>query len=204
VHCRLDTLAHLAVDCDRDDAVRDPELKLPVSVRQGTVACLRSPVRVPTTYSEYQYIVIRLLLYPSKPTSYTRRRPLKYSAVPESTASTEAATPAGYCGYSQPTPCATARRISGAEPPDGSRGARVLERVEGAAVRGYSRGYSAVRTHRDVREGRADDADMAAATVVDTHEAAAAAQANGLHTARRAKLAAAPAPRVRRRYPTAL
>ncbi len=42
---------------------------------------------------------------------------------------TEAVPPVGYCGYSQPTPCGTARRISGAEPPDGSRGARVLERV---------------------------------------------------------------------------
>ncbi len=47
--------------------------------------------------------------------------------------SNEAVPPAGYSGYSQPTPCGTARRISGAEPPDGSRGARVLKRVLGSA-----------------------------------------------------------------------
>ncbi len=131
--------------------------------------------------------MIRLLLYPSKPTS--RRRPPKYSAVPQSTASTEAVPPVGYCGYSQPTPCATARRINGA----------VRSRRTGAAVRGYSRGYSAVPTHRDGREGRADDAHVAGADV-DTHEPAII----GLHTPRRAKLAAAPARRVSRRYSTAL
>jgi hypothetical protein len=60
----------------------------------------------------------------------------------------------------------------------------------GAAVRGYSTGYSAVRAHRYVREGRADDADMAFAAVQDTHEPAVI---TGLHTPRRAKLAAAPA-----------
>jgi hypothetical protein len=47
-----------------------------------------------------------------------------------------------------------------------------------------------MRTHCDVREGRADDADVAdAAAAVDTHEPA----VSGLHTTRRAKLAAAPA-----------
>jgi hypothetical protein len=77
----------------------------------------------------------------------------------------------------------------------------VRSRRTGAAVRRYSRGYSALRTHRDVREGRPDDADVAGAAVVDTHEPAVKA---GLHTTRRAKLAAAPAQRVSRRYPTAL
>jgi hypothetical protein len=86
---------------------------------------------------------------------------------------------AGYCGYSQPTPCGSARRINGA----------VRSRRTGAAVRGYSRGYSTVRAHRYVCEGRADDADVAGAAAVDTHEPAAI----GLHTTRRAKLAAAPA-----------
>jgi hypothetical protein len=44
-------LAHLASACDRDDAVRDPKLKLPpVIVRQGTLECQRSPVPLPTTY----------------------------------------------------------------------------------------------------------------------------------------------------------
>ena len=66
-------------------------------------------------------------------------------------------------------------------------------------MRGYSRGYSAVRAHRYVREGRADDADVAGAAADDTHEPAAII---GLHTARRAKLAAAPAQRESRRYPT--
>jgi hypothetical protein len=79
------------------------------------------------------------------------------------------------------------------------RGASVVRsRRTGAAVRGYSRGYSAGRAHRDVREGRADDADVAGA-VGDTHEPAVI----GLHTPRRAKLAAAPAQKVSRRYPTA-
>ncbi len=41
---------------------------------------------------------------------------------------------------------------------------------------------------------------MAGGAVGDTHEPAIA---TGLHTPRRAKLAAAPAQRVRRRYPTA-
>ncbi len=73
-------------------------------------------------------------------------------------------------------------------------------------MRGYSRGYSAVRAHRYVREGRADDADVAechssAAAAGDTHEPAVIL---GLHTPRRAKLAAAPAQRVSRLYPTAL
>ena len=59
-----------------------------------------------------------------------------------------------------------------------------------------------MRAHRYVRKGRADDADVAgAAAAVDTHEPAIIA---GLHTPRRAKLAAAPAQRVSRRYPTAL
>ncbi len=57
-------------------------------------------------------------------------------------------------------------------------------------MRGYSRGYSAARTHRDVREGRADDADVAGAAAGDTHQPAVIA---GLHTTRRARLAAAPA-----------
>jgi hypothetical protein len=68
-------------------------------------------------------------------------------------------------------------------------------------MRGYSRRYSAVRAHRYVREGRADDPDVAGAAAVDTHEPAIKI---GLHTPRRAKLAAAPARRVSRRYPTAL
>ena len=68
----------------------------------------------------------------------------------------------------------------------------VRSRRTGAAVRGHSRGYSAVRRHRDVREGRADDADVTGGAVAgDTHEPAVI----GLHTARRAKLAAAPAQR---------
>jgi hypothetical protein len=49
---------------------------------------------------------------------------------------------------------AALRGASGAAPPDGSRGARVLLRE-----------YSAVRTHRDVCEGRADDADVAGGAV---------------------------------------
>jgi hypothetical protein len=82
----------------------------------------------------------------------------------------------------------------------------VRSRRTGAAVRGYSRGYSAVRAHRYVREGRVDDADVAechlsAAAAGDTHEPAFKA---GLHTPRRAKLAAAPAQRVSRRCSTAL
>ena len=60
-------------------------------------------------------------------------------------------------------------------------------------MRGYSRRYSAVRAHRYVREGRADDPDVAechssAAAAGDTHEPAVI----GLHTPRRAKLAAPP------------
>jgi hypothetical protein len=51
----------------------------------------------------------------------------------------------------------------------------------GAAVRGYSGGYSAVRTHRNASKGRADDADVAGAE--DTHEPAGVI---GLHTTRRA------------------
>jgi hypothetical protein len=47
-----------------------------------------------------------------------------------------------------------------------------------------------VRAHRDVREGRADDADVAGAAVKDAHKPAVII---GLHTPRRAKLAAAPA-----------
>ncbi len=60
-----------------------------------------------------------------------------------------------------------------------------------------------MRTHRDVCEGRADDADVAGGVAVDTHEPAAAiglagdthepAVIAGLHTPRRARLAAAPA-----------
>ncbi len=70
-------------------------------------------------------------------------------------------------------------------------------RRTGAAVRVYSRGYSAVHTHHYVPKGRADDADIAdSATAEDTHEPAGI----GLHTPRRAKLAAAPAQRVSRRY----
>jgi hypothetical protein len=80
----------------------------------------------------------------------------------------------GYCGYSQPTLCGASA---------------VRSRRTGAAVRGYSRGCSAVRAHRYVRDGRADDAHVATA-VEDTHEPAGA---GGLHTTRRAKLAAAPA-----------
>ena len=57
-----------------------------------------------------------------------------------------------------------------------------------------------MRAHRYVREGRVDDADVAGAVGVDTPEPAVI----GLHTTRRAKLAAAPAQRVSRRYPTAL
>ena len=81
----------------------------------------------------------------------------------------------GYCGYSQPTLCGASA---------------VRSRRTGAAVRGYSRGYSAVRAHRYVCDGRADDADVAGAAVGDTHEPAVAF---GLHTPRRAQLAAAPA-----------
>jgi hypothetical protein len=63
----------------------------------------------------------------------------------------------------------------------------------GAAVRGYSAGTQAVRTHRSAREGRADDADVAdAAAAGDTHEPTVI----GLHTTRRAKLAAAPTQRL--------
>jgi hypothetical protein len=62
-------------------------------------------------------------------------------------------------------------------------------------VRGYSAGTQAVRTHRYVREGRADDADIAVAAVVDIHEPAVAIF-TGLHTPRRAKLAVAPAQRL--------
>ncbi len=80
-----------------------------------------------------------------------------------------------------------------------------------------------MRAHRYVREGRADDADIAEATG-DTHEPAVAiclhtkrrlmlgaaaardthkpAAIAGLHTPRHAKLAAAPAQRVSRRYST--
>jgi hypothetical protein len=65
----------------------------------------------------------------------------------------------------------------------------VRSRRTGAAVRGYSAGTQAVRTHRYASEGRADDADVADATVVDTHEPAVAF---GLYTTGRAKLAAAP------------
>ncbi len=61
-------------------------------------------------------------------------------------------------------------------------------------MRGYSRGYSAVRANRYVREGRADDADVTGGAVAgDIHEPAIAILAIGLHTPRRAKLAAAPA-----------
>jgi hypothetical protein len=68
-------------------------------------------------------------------------------------------------------------------------------------MRGYSRGYSAVRANRYVCEGRADDAHVTGgAAAGDTHEPAVI----GLHSPRRAKLAAAPAQRVSRRYPTAL
>jgi hypothetical protein len=72
-------------------------------------------------------------------------------------------------------------------------------------MRGYWRGYSAVRAHRYVCEGRADDADVAGGAVAeaivgDTHEPAGIA---GLHTPRRATLAATPAQRVSRRYSTA-
>jgi hypothetical protein len=58
-------------------------------------------------------------------------------------------------------------------------------------MRWYSRGYSAVRANQYVPKGRPDDADIAVATAGDTHEPA----AKGLLTARRAKLAAAPAKR---------
>ncbi len=58
-----------------------------------------------------------------------------------------------------------------------------------------------MRAHRYVREGRADDADMAGAAVGDTHEPTEMA---GLHTTRRTKLAAAPAQGGSRRYSTAL
>jgi hypothetical protein len=79
----------------------------------------------------------------------------------------------------------------------------VRSRRTGAAVRRYSSGYSTVRAHRYGREGRADDANAAggAAAAVDTHEPAVIA---GLHTPRRAKLAAAPTQRGSRRYSTAL
>jgi hypothetical protein len=50
-------------------------------------------------------------------------------------------------------------------------------------VRGDLSGYSAVRTHRDACEGRADDADVAV-RLQDTHEPAGSAGAiRGLHTA---------------------
>jgi hypothetical protein len=72
----------------------------------------------------------------------------------------------------------------------------VRSRRTGAAVRGYSTGYSAVRAHRDAREGRADDADVAGAVAVDTHDTHEPAVIAGLHNTHRAKLAAAPAQRL--------
>ncbi len=69
----------------------------------------------------------------------------------------------------------------------------------GDTVRGYSQDTQAVRTHRYVREGRADNADVAGAAIGDTHKPA----GEGLHTTRRATLAAAPTKRTRR-SPTAL
>ena len=82
------------------------------------------------------------------------------------------------------------------------RGAPAVRRCRtGAAVRGYSQGTQAVRTHRYAREGRADDADVAGAAAGDTHEPPAAV--TGLHTTRRAKLAPALTQKVPRRYPGA-
>jgi hypothetical protein len=69
----------------------------------------------------------------------------------------------------------------------------VRSRRTGAAVRGYSAGTQVVRTHRDVREGRADDADTDIVAVGDIHKPTVT---TGLHTPRRAKLAAAPAQRL--------
>ncbi len=60
-------------------------------------------------------------------------------------------------------------------------------------MRGYSEGTQEVRTHRYASEGRADDADVAGAAGIDTHEPTVT---TGLHTPRRAKLAAAPAQRL--------
>jgi hypothetical protein len=63
----------------------------------------------------------------------------------------------------------------------------------GAVVRMYSESTQAVRTHLYVREGRADDADVADSAVGDTHEPAFTKKAIGcLHTTRRTNLAPAP------------
>ncbi len=79
-----------------------------------------------------------------------------------------------------------ARRVLAATTRSVLRGASAVRSSRtGATVRRGLSGYSVVRVHRDVCEGRADDADVAGAeSARDAHKPAAAAI--GLHTTRRA------------------
>ncbi len=137
---------HCAAHQRRGAAGREPRC---AGTQEGARQCVRTvmfarvelttltwPVLLPPWSTKAATSPPRSACTPHAAQSSPRRPTEGWPAVPHcaaSTLSTEAVTPVGYCGCSQPTPCGTARQISGAEPPDGSRGARVLKRVLGSA-----------------------------------------------------------------------
>jgi hypothetical protein len=175
----LHTLAHLAVDWDRDEAVCDPNFKRPaVSVRQGTtLACLRSPLPVPTTS-----LRVPIPSDSTTPLSASDQSPLDGPVHQRYPGGTPVR-----CEYRAPRQFA--RRVRSTRRAALRGAAAVRSSRTGATVRGYSESTQAVRTHLYVREGRADDADVADSVAGNTHEPAVAI---GLHTTRRTKLGSAP------------